>query len=35
MDFGDEPFDVEIINLKKVVHSKLELIENVLDNNLI
>ena len=35
MDFGSEKFDVEIVNLGKVVHTIKELNEEVLDYNLI
>lgn len=35
MDFGDKPFEIEIINLGTVVHSKKELVTAVLDNHLI
>ncbi len=35
MNFGDGEFDIEIVNLNKIVHSKRELIESVLDNDLI
>lgn len=35
MDFGDEPFEIEITNLGIVVHSQKELITTVLDNHLI
>ncbi len=32
MDFGDGQFNIEILNLNKVVHTKKKLIESVLDN---
>ena len=35
MNFGDGPFDIEILNLHKTVHSMSELNETVLDNHLI
>lgn len=35
MDFGDEPFEIEISNLGKVFHNGKELAEAVLDNSLI
>ena len=35
MDFGDGNFDIEIANLKRVVHKKKDLIETVLDNGLL
>lgn len=35
MDFGEEPFEIEISNLGKVVHNRKELAEAVLDNALI
>lgn len=35
MDFGNNPFTIEIENLNKVVHNKKELYEAVLDNELI
>ena len=35
MDFGNNPFTIEIKNLNKVVHNKKELYEAVLDNALI
>ena len=35
MDFGKEDFDIEILNLRKIVHNELELVESVLDNHLI
>ena len=35
MDFGEEPFEIEINNLGKVVHNRKELAEAVLDNALI
>ncbi len=35
MDFGNEPFDIEIANLNKVTHNKKELIETVLDHDLL
>ena len=35
MDFGKEPFEIEIININKVVTSMRELNETVLDNHLI
>ena len=35
MDFGKDPFDIEIVNIRKVVHSMKELNESVLDNRLI
>ncbi len=35
MDFGKEGFNIEILNLGKVVHNGLELAEAVLDNHLI
>ena len=33
MDFGREPFDIEIVNLGKMVHTMGELSEVVLDNH--
>lgn len=35
MDFGDDPFDIIIENLNITVHSKKELLEAVLDNDLL
>ena len=35
MDFGNEPFEIEIENLGIIVHSSKELVEAVLDNRLI
>ncbi len=35
MDFGKEPFSIEIVNLHQVVHSMKELIESVLDHHLL
>lgn len=35
MDFGDEPFEIEVENVHMVVHSSKELAETVLDNELI
>lgn len=35
MDFGERPFDIEIVNLDRVVHDQKELVEVVLDNHLI
>ena len=35
MDFGEEPFEIEIGNLGKIVHNGKELAEAVLDNSLI
>ena len=35
MDFGEEPFEIEISNLGKIVHNRKELAEAVLDNALI
>ena len=35
MDFGDGNFDIEIANIKRVVHNKKDLIETVLDNGLL
>ena len=35
MNFGKDPFDIEIVNIHKVVHSLKELNESVLDNRLI
>ena len=35
MDFGEQPFEIEISNLGKVVHNRKELAEAVLDNELI
>ena len=35
MDFGDDPFEIEIMNLGIVVHSKKELVTTVLDHHLI
>lgn len=35
MDFGTEPFTIEIANLQKIVHERKELAETVLDNQLI
>lgn len=35
MDFGNDPFEIEIENLGIIVHSSKELVETVLDNDLI
>lgn len=35
MDFGAEPFEIEIINKKQIVYNQKELVETVLDNHLI
>lgn len=35
MDFGKGAFDIEIVNLHKIVHSMRELIETVLDHHLL
>ncbi len=35
MDFGKDTFEIEIVNIHKVVHSMKELNESVLDNRLI
>ena len=35
MDFGDGDFSIEIVNLGKQVHNRLDLTEAVLDNHLI
>lgn len=35
MDFGDGPFEIEIMNLDTVVHSQAELVTAVLDHHLI
>ena len=35
MNFGNEDFDIEILNLGKTVHNGIELAELVLDNHLI
>lgn len=35
MDFGEQPFEIEIDNLGLIVHNRLELVEAVLDNRLI
>ena len=35
MDFGKGAFDIEIVNLRKIVHSMRELIETVLDHHLL
>ncbi len=35
MDFGKEDFEIEILNLGKIVHNGLELAEAVLNNHLI
>ena len=35
MDFGEEPFEIQIENLKKIVYGRRELVETVLDNELI
>ena len=35
MDFGKGVFDIEIVNLRKIVHSMRELIETVLDHHLL
>ena len=35
MDFGNDTFDIEIANLKRVVHNKKDLVEAVLDNGLL
>ncbi len=35
MDFGDDTFEIEIVNLHKIVHTIKELNEAVLDNRLI
>ena len=35
MDFGSNPGEIEIVNLKRIVHTMEELDEAVLDNRLI
>lgn len=35
MDFGNDPFEIEIANLGVVVRSKRELVETVLDHHLV
>ena len=35
MDFGNDSFEIEFVNIHKVVHTMKELIEEVLDNRLI
>ena len=35
MDFGNETFDIEIVNLNRVVHNRKDLVEAVLDNGLL
>ena len=35
MDFGNETFDMEIVNLNRVVHNRKDLVEAVLDNGLL
>ena len=35
MDFGDEPFDIEIENVGVIVHNRVELAEAVLDRELL
>lgn len=35
MDFGDEPFQIEIANLRQIVHTQKEMVETVLDHHLI
>ena len=35
MDFGNEIFDIEIVNLNRVVHNRKDLVEAVLDNGLL
>ena len=35
MDFGEDPFDIEISNLGVIVHNRKELVETVLDHDLI
>ena len=35
MDFGPDPFEIEIINKKQIVYNQKELVETVLDNHLI
>ena len=35
MDFGEGPFEIEIVNLHQVVHTMKELVVAVLDNKLI
>ncbi|MBR6897299.1 MAG: DUF4869 domain-containing protein [Lachnospiraceae bacterium] len=35
MNFGDDEFDIEIVNLHQTVHNMKDLVEAVLDNHLI
>ena len=35
MDFGENPFEIEILNTKQIVYNQKELVEAVLDNHLI
>jgi hypothetical protein len=35
MDFGTEPFEIEVENLGIIVHNGKELVETVLDNRLL
>ena len=35
MDFGEQPFEIEIENLGLKVHNRKELVEAVLDNKLL
>lgn len=35
MDFGNNPFDIEIENLHRIVHTQKELVEEVLDHQLL
>ena len=35
MDFGADPFEIEIVNLNKKVNNMKDLNESVLDNHLI
>ena len=35
MDFGDEPYEIEVENLGRIVHNNKELAEVVLDNCLL
>ena len=35
MDFGEEDFDIEIVNLHQIVHSMKELNESVMDHHLL
>ena len=35
MDFGNEPFEIEVVNVGVIAHNSKELVETVLDNGLL